>query len=347
VTRKRGGAEHVRTTRPQALAPPVPQANPTPEWDAEVAAFYVSSENPSFHATGEHFGVSRETARQAVRRWESATGQTVGRAPARRRKAREEAAAAKREVKPPSLAQRLLSRAHLNKETGCWDWDGPLHSQDGKNYPSFHALGEQFAHRVSYRMWVGPIPDEHLVLRTCGRFVCIAPFHLRGVSRGEGAREWSLGGRRAPVTHCKRGHALTPDNISWNTCTEIRNGERVTKRYRLCRICLEERQRRSPRQVRPKRPPLPVDHSEREIEQTVRRVENAPPGKRADVLAWQLEYMAGITGPVDRPALPDELYDDYWTRTRGTFSEWFASRVTGSPRVQKALRGKPRNPAPP
>jgi hypothetical protein len=328
-------------TRPAVLAAPVPQVHPTPDWDAAVAAFYASTGNPGFEGTGEHFGVSRETVRQAIRRWETATGQTLDRAPARHRRTREQATLAKRLITPPSLAQRLLSRAHLNEETGCWDWDGRMHSQDGKSYPNFRALGEQFAHRISYRLWVGPIPDQHMIRRTCGRFQCIAPFHLRAFSQVAGPRSWMLGRRRPVATHCKRGHEYTADNIIWNPCTTVVDGERVTTRYRVCRTCVNDRLRNSPPPPKPKRPPLPRDYDERELELAIRRVEKAPAAKRAEALAHELETFVGTVDPAQPPALPNEPLHAYHTRTGGYFTGWFASRITDSPRVQKALRGKP------
>lgn len=296
--------------------------------------------NPGFRATGEHFGVSRETVRQAVRRWESYTGQALDRAPTRRRKAREQAALAKRLLTPPSLAQRLLARAHLNEETGCWDWDGPLHTQDGKSYPAFRALGEQFAHRVSHVLWVGPIPKTHLVRRTCRRFRCIAPFHLRAISRIDAARSWALGARRPLATHCKRGHEFTPENIIWNPVTTIQDGERITKRYRVCRTCVQGRLRACPPRPRPKRPPLPTDWDERQIELSIRRIETAAVARRADVLVRELESTLGTVCTIKRPALPDESLEDYHTRTGGRYAEWFTSRVTDTPRK----RSRPPNP---
>lgn len=312
------------------------------ERDARVVAAYAGGGvDATFRSVGDKLGLSGERVRQIVERWEEETGQRIPRAPERRRAARRQAELeeARKRIPPPSLAQRLLAHVRADPATACWEWTGPFSEPNGHRFARFEALDEQFAHRVSFRLWCGPIPPGHVVLQACGGRFCINPFHLFTVTRGEAARLWGRGRGAPPLTHCKRGHALTPDNVVRNTTSAIRGGIRVTARSRLCRICARDRSRRNYKKP-PRRPPLPADQYERDVELIIRRVEYARVAERPGVLSRDLGRDA--SDPIEVPAEEGEPWEEYRARTgsSGSFSDWLASRVVGHPRVRKAVGGR-------
>lgn len=70
----------------------------------------------------------------------------------------------------------FLSKILPDDATGCWLWTGV-------QYPNGYGLamyaGEKFlAHRVSYAMWRGPIPNGMVVRHSCDNKQCVNPHHL-------------------------------------------------------------------------------------------------------------------------------------------------------------------------
>lgn len=122
--------------------------------------------------------------------------------------------------KPQPLHVRLMNRVKVNPETGCWEWTGFRkpngYAQFGRN---------KYAHRVSYGLYVGIIPDGMGLDHLCRNKGCVNPEHLEPVTQGENVR-------RAAKTHCKHGHPLFGDNLKL-----------TAKGYRECRICIERRWR--------------------------------------------------------------------------------------------------------
>jgi hypothetical protein len=309
-----------------------------------VAAFADGGVDATFSSIGEPWGISGERVRQIVVEWEARTGQRLPRTSERRRAARLAAEEARRKRRP-SIAQRLAAHVRPVPGTDCWEWIGPLMYPSGRPYPRFKALGEQFAHRVAYQLWCGPIPPDHVVLQACQGEICINPFHLFAIDRAGALRSWRRDITVPPLTHCKRGHELTPENTLGNTTSYLRDGVRISMRTRLCRICANERQRRHYKKP-PRRPPLPEDENERAVEMSIRRIENARVADRREILKWELtpevlpwEKPPAKTGHIT--ARPGETWEDYERRTApsGTHADWRASRILNDPRVVKMIAG--------
>lgn len=100
-------------------------------------------------------------------------------------------------LNPPFLARhegRIDKRAD-----GCWIWTGAAiggygAAHDGRG-------DEQFAHRISYRDHVGPIPDGHEVDHLCYVPLCVNPSHLEAVTRAENIRRALVHRGQKPAEH--------------------------------------------------------------------------------------------------------------------------------------------------
>lgn len=79
----------------------------------------------------------------------------------------------------------------------CWTWYGYRNSS---GYAEIWGGVERdkkkiYAHRLSYELFKGPIPEGHVVSQTCENFMCVNPVHLVCGTRKE------IVGRRLRLNH--------------------------------------------------------------------------------------------------------------------------------------------------
>lgn len=101
---------------------------------------------------------------------------------------------------------------HVQKaESGCWLWTG---ARTSAGYGNLRIDGtNDYAHRVSYRLAVGPIPDGEVLDHLCRVRHCVRPDHLEPVAHAENVRRGA--GTYGPLrTACIHGHDMTdPTNV--------------------------------------------------------------------------------------------------------------------------------------
>jgi hypothetical protein len=78
------------------------------------------------------------------------------------------------------IIERFESKIQIDHKTGCWTWNG-WRSEEG--YGGFSCCYEGKskiypAHRLSYMIYNGDVPDELFVLHKCNNKPCVNPEHL-------------------------------------------------------------------------------------------------------------------------------------------------------------------------
>ncbi len=118
----------------------------------------------------------------------------------------------------------------VEKTFSCWIWTA------GKNNKGYGMIwdaeeGRQvLAHRASYQMMKGPIPEGLSLDHLCRNPACVNPDHLEPVTHKENLRRGNTPGSLAARTgHCKRGHS------DWRWSKDGKS--------RHCRTCARERNR--------------------------------------------------------------------------------------------------------
>lgn len=123
------------------------------------------------------------------------------------------------------------------QDDGCWKWVGTLKRSPFGSYGAFTLRGEGMgAHRASWMLFRGPIPDGLTIDHLCENTRCVNPAHLEPVTLRENILRASRGTAaiNAHKTECIRGHAFDEAN------TIIHCGGK-----RACRTCVNDAQVRN------------------------------------------------------------------------------------------------------
>jgi hypothetical protein len=83
--------------------------------------------------------------------------------------------------------ERFLNKVDKNGPSGCWIWTAAKSTNDyGKFSVGNHR--SDYAHRVSYKLFVGKIPKGLQVNHLCGVKLCVNPDHLEAGDQTENMR---------------------------------------------------------------------------------------------------------------------------------------------------------------
>ncbi len=128
--------------------------------------------------------------------------------------------------------ERFWSR--VVQSDGCWEWIGS-HFQ-GTGYSRFCPSHEKsiYAHRFSYELHRGQIPQGLVVDHLCRNHGCVNPDHLEAVTmRTNILRGIGVAAHNIVKTSCPNGHELSESNLAQY---QLRVGKRSCRRCSNARL---------------------------------------------------------------------------------------------------------------
>lgn len=139
----------------------------------------------SLEDIAEHFGVSRQRVGQVTGKRKSksyAHSRWMLERMAQREQRSILTPEQRKEKKIRERSEKFWSLVQKHGIGGCWEWQGYRHPYLGYGLFCFKALmgnyTDRYAHRVAYRLAVGPIPANQFILHKCDNPSCVNPSHL-------------------------------------------------------------------------------------------------------------------------------------------------------------------------
>lgn len=126
----------------------------------------------------------------------------------------------------------LKNRVSVESASQCWVWSL---ARDKDGYGVAHQGKKNIrAHRVSYEVFIGQIPEGMGVLHKCDNPPCCNPEHLFLGNNQDNMDDMVAKGRKPRKIYCPQGHPYTEPNVIFES-----DGSQK------CKICKKKREKLS------------------------------------------------------------------------------------------------------
>lgn len=99
----------------------------------------------------------------------------------------------------------------MEPNCGCWLWSAAVNKG---GYGIFRANGKSsVAHRITYEMHIGKIPEGLVLDHQCRVRCCVNPAHLEPVTNRVNCRRGDCGKHHKERTCCPKGHPYSDQNV--------------------------------------------------------------------------------------------------------------------------------------
>lgn len=133
----------------------------------------------------------------------------------------------------PFIAARFFSNFNQLPDGGCWEWKG---TDNSNGYGRFSYEGRHhLAHRFSYEMFFGPIPERMNVCHRCDNRKCVNPEHLWLGTQSANLTDAVAKGRMSPPD--TRAHRNGNTTLTWEKVRAIREmTKRGVRRFHIAKL---------------------------------------------------------------------------------------------------------------
>ena len=123
------------------------------------------------------------------------------------------------------VRENILNSITIDEDTGCWNWN---RGKSTRGYGMLSFGGEDKAHRVAYKEYIGDIPPGQVICHRCDNPSCVNPEHLFAGTQGDNIKDMDSKGRRNPA----KGSANCNSKITETDVKEIRDRFNSGENYR-------------------------------------------------------------------------------------------------------------------